>query len=66
MVHPKLPSAAGLAKTAFEGLFIELSLGGSSAVLPTSHSREVVAHQVVGMSFDTKLTLRSGFSFFHP
>lgn len=50
MLHPKLPYAADLAKTAFEGLFIQLSFGGSSAVLPTSHSRNVTTHRA---SFET-------------
>lgn len=56
MLHPKLPCAADLAKTAFEGLFIQFSFGRSSAVLPTSYSRDVMARGVVGVSFDTRLT----------
>lgn len=56
---------ADLAKTASEALFIQLLLGSSSATLPTSCSRDAIACWVVCMSYKTRLTLRSNFSFFH-
>lgn len=43
MLHPSLPYA-DLAKTAFEALFIQLPFSGSSAALPTSCSRDVLAY----------------------
>lgn len=56
---------ADLAKTASEALFIQLLLGSSSAMLPTSCSRDAIACWVVCMSYKTRLTLRSNFRFFH-
>lgn len=43
MLHPSLPYA-DLAKIAFEALFIQFPFSGSSAMLPTSCSRDVIAH----------------------
>jgi len=43
MLHPGLPYTE-LAKTAFEALFVQLPFSGSSAMLLTSCSRDVIAH----------------------